>query len=437
MVTSSTSTSSVSGLASGLDTSGIVTELMAIATRPQNALKATLSAEQSAVATLRALNTQVAALATQAKTASTAASWAPSTVTSSLAGVTATSAGTGGASLDLHVVQVASAVRVSFGTTVKPTDVVTSGAPVVVTVGSTSTTLDVGDGSLGSIVNAINSGAYGVTASTVTQSDGTQRLSLQSTSTGDAALSLTGVDGLGAATATAGKNAQIIVGPDTLSSATNTFTSVSGLSITVGAAAVGQDASISVVRDSSTAQAQAQSMVDNLNALLTRLDTVTSYNAASKTQGPLADEGAVSSLRTNLFNSVFPTDGSSLSAYGIQTDRYGKLVFDPTTFAAAYAKNPGEVSAALGGTNGFAARVASVTKAASDPIEGSLTTSQQTRGSEIQRTQSSIDDWDTRLALKKASLTVTYTALETALQKLQSQSTWLTSQLSALNPKSN
>ncbi len=433
MVTTS-STSSVSGLASGLDTAGIISQLMAIETRPQNALKATLASSQSAVTTLQSLNAQVAALTTQATTSSSTANWAPTQVSSSLVGVTATAAGTGGASLDLHVQQVASAARVTFGTTANPADVVTSGAPVQLTVGSTTTTLDVGNGSLGSVVNAINSGAYGVTASTVTQSDGTQRLVLQSGSTGAQTLSLSGVDGLGTATTTAGKDAQIVVGSDTLSSPTNTFTAVSGLSITVSAAAVGQDASISVVSDASTAQAQAQSMVDNLNALLTRLDTVTAYNAATKSQGPLADDGAVSSLRTNLFNSVFPTDGTSLATYGIQTDRYGKLVFDPATFAAAYAKNPNDVSAALGGTTGFASRVAGVTKAASDPVDGSLTKSLQSRGTVITRTQGSIGDWDSRLALKQQSLVTTYSTLETALQKLQSQGTWLTSQLNALNP---
>ncbi len=434
MVTSTTSTSSVSGLASGLDTAGIITQLMAIETRPQDALKSTLSKNQAAVSTLQALNAQVAALATQAKSGSTTASWSPTKVSSSLVGVTASSTGAGAASLDLHVQQVASAARVTYGTTVAPTTVVTSGSPVELTVGATTSTLDVGDGSLGAVVSAINAGAYGVTASTVTQSDGTQRLMLQAASTGAQTISLTGVDGLGAATTTDGQDAQIIVGSDTLSSPTNTFTSVSGLSITVSAAAVGQDASIGVVSDAATAQTQAQSMVDNLNAILTQLDAVTAYNATAKTQGALSDDGAVSSLRTTLFNSVFPTDGTSLASYGIQTDRYGKLVFDPATFAAAYAKNPGDVSTALGGTNGFAARVAAVTTAASDPIDGSLTSSLQSRNTGIQRTQGSIADWDIRLALRKTSLTSTYSALETALQKLQAQSTWLTSQLNALNP---
>ncbi len=434
MVTSTTSTTSVSGLASGLDTAGIISQLMAIEARPQNILKSTLASTQSAITTLQSLNAQVAGLATQATTASTGSGWAPSTVTSSVAGVTATASGTGGASLDLHVLQVASAAKVSFGTTAGTTDVVTSGGVVALTVGSTTSTLDVGNGSLGSLVRAINAGNYGVTASTVTQSDGTFRLSLQSTTTGTQSLSLTGVDGLGPATTTAGRDAQIVVGSDTLSSPTNTFTAVSGLSITVTAAAVGQDASISVSSDTAGAQAQAQSMVDNLNALLSNLDAVTAYSPTTKTHGPLSDDGAVSSLRTNLFNSVFPTDGTSLATYGIQTDRYGKLVFDPATFAAAYAKNPSDVSAALGGTTGFAARVAGVTKAASDPVNGSLTKSLQSRGTVITRTQGSIGDWDIRLALKQQSLTMTYSALETALQKLQSQGTWLTSQLNALNP---
>ncbi|GAA1907668.1 flagellar filament capping protein FliD [Lapillicoccus jejuensis] len=437
-ISSTGSTSSISGLASGLDTASIISQLMQLEAIPQNRLKAQLSSEQTALTSLQSLNAKVASFAIQAKAAATAASWAPTQVTSSLAGVAVSATGTGGASLDLHVQQVASAARVSFGTTVRSSDVVvTTGVPAQLTVGGTTSTLTTGDGTIGSIAAAINNGGYGVTATTITQADGTQRLLIQSSTTGAQALSLTGVDGLGTATTTAGQDAQIVVGSDTLSSPTNTFSAVSGLSITVSAAAVGQDAHVAVTNDPTAARAQAKSLVDNLNAILDQADAGTAYNAASKTQGPLGDDGAVGSLQTALFRSVFPTDGTTLASVGIQTDRYGRLTFDPAAFDKAYQGDPGSVAKALGGPTGFAARIQTVADAASNSVSGSLTASVTSRNSEIRRTQAGIADWDVRLQLKQQTLTTTYTALETALSKLNSQSSWLTSQLNSLNGTSS
>jgi flagellar hook-associated protein 2 len=46
--------------------------------------------------------------------------------------------------------------------------------------------------------------------------------------------------------------------------------------------------------------------------------------------------------------------------------------------------------------------------------------------------QDSIADWDTRLALRQQSLTQQFTAMETALSQLNSQSSWLNGQINAL-----
>jgi flagellar hook-associated protein 2 len=46
--------------------------------------------------------------------------------------------------------------------------------------------------------------------------------------------------------------------------------------------------------------------------------------------------------------------------------------------------------------------------------------------------QDQIDNWDTRLALKKSTLEAQYTALETTMQSLNSQSSYLTSQIAGL-----
>ena len=81
--------------------------------------------------------------------------------------------------------------------------------------------------------------------------------------------------------------------------------------------------------------------------------------------------------------------------------------------------------------DGFAARVASVAKGASD-AEGTLSSAITGRQSGISRMEDAVDEWDRRLQLRRTALERQFTALETALSQMSSQSNWLAGQLSQL-----
>ena len=66
-----------------------------------------------------------------------------------------------------------------------------------------------------------------------------------------------------------------------------------------------------------------------------------------RVKGLLAGDTNVRSVRDQLVNSVFPGDGTSLADLGIQTDRYGKLVFDDAAFTKAYTADPASVQSRL------------------------------------------------------------------------------------------
>jgi flagellar hook-associated protein 2 len=181
-----------------------------------------------------------------------------------------------------------------------------------------------------------------------------------------------------------------------------------------------------------------KSLVDSINDVLSQIDTLTAYNSATKTSGPLGGEVAVRQLRDTLLNTVYPGDGTSLASVGIQTDRDGKLVFDEDAFDQAYTADPSAVQAKFvaGSSDGFAARVQKASTAASDSYTGTITQAVTGHNSTIKGLQDDISDWDTRLALKKDSLTAQYTALETALSQLNSQSSWLSGQINSLSSSS-
>jgi flagellar hook-associated protein 2 len=457
VVTSSSisGTTSISGLVSGLDTSSIITQLMQVEAQTQTNLKTKVTTEQSNVTSLQDLNSAFAALSTAASDLSKTTAWNPTKVTSSSTLVTA-SAGANAVTgpLSLTVGHTALSQRLTFASSAALSGTVTSGSTTVTIdhLDGTTQNIDTGDGSLAGLVRGLNATGTGLKASTVKLDDGTYRLQVVSTATGAASdFALTNADGtdlLGGATVRAGRDAEITVGTDVLHSATNSFTDVgNGLSVTLGSTvADGTAVDLDVTQDTAGMTSKVKSIIDSINAALDKIDSLTAYNSTTKTSGPLATDGAVRELRNSLLEAVYPTDGSSLAGVGVQLDRYGKLVFDADTFSAAYAADPSGTAAKFTGTSGgttatpdsgFATRVAKVAKAASDSASGTITTSINGRNTSIKEMQDSIADWDTRLALRQQTLTTQFTAMETALQQLNSQSSWLTSQIASLPTSSS
>jgi flagellar hook-associated protein 2 len=214
---------------------------------------------------------------------------------------------------------------------------------------------------------------------------------------------------------------------------------VPGVSVTIGAgAAVGSTATIAIAQDSGSVKSSVSALVDQLNAMLTSIDAATAVTTSTTAAGALVGDPTARSLRSALLDTVFgsATTGS-MAAVGIQTDRYGKLVFDADAFAKAYAADPAGVAAkfttgATTAEDGWAARVTSVAQAASNSTNGFITTAIVGRTTTIDRLTESIEGWDDRLVERRATLERTYTSLETALSTLQSQGNWLTSQLASL-----
>ena len=127
-------------------------------------------------------------------------------------------------------------------------------------------------------------------------------------------------------------------------------------------------------------------------------------------------------LRDQLLNTVFGGGTTSMAALGIQTDRYGKLVFDAAAFAKAYAADPAGVAAKFTrgtapATDGWAARVADGGQGRQRPdqrhhhLRDHRPPARRSTGcsDEHRRTGTC------RLELRRTPLERQYTALETAL----------------------
>lgn len=437
-------TSSIGGLASGLDTASIINQLMTLEAASQTKLKSQVTTEQSKVTALQKLNTALQSLATAAKdmAAPTTGTWSTLKATSSNTGVgvTATSAASPGG-FTVTVGQTALTHQVAFTDAHARTDAVTGATTSVVLkrAGEADLEIDTAHGTLEELAAAINAADAGVRATLVrTGSSGGVdqfRLLVESSATGAAqAFELTDSAGtalLGGATVRAGRDASIDIGGITATSTSNTFADVvPGVTITLGPSATGT-ADLAVTRDTDGRSAAAKGFVDQLNAILTQVGTLTSNTTDAK--GTLAGDSTLRRVAGALQDAVFPPDGTSMAKFGIQVDRYGKVTFDADKFAESYQADPVATTAAFTGSGGFAARVEAVAKAASDKYDGSVTNAITTHTSTISRLNASIEKWDDRLELRRATLERQYTALEKALSQLNSQSSWLSSQLDALS----
>jgi len=457
------------GLSSGIDYTTMITQLMQIEAQPQDLLKTQLKDVQNDAKAYRQINTALASLssAAQALTATGLTGGRKATVSSTTAAATAGATAVPGSSVSFTVAQLASAqTSLSAGTWASSTGPMKSasdstgslpGWPLTVVQGGKTTTIKLASGaSLNDAAAAINTSATGLSAAVIQLDSTHYKLQITGAATGDAgSFSLqSGSDPTGQAftTTTAAQNAKIKMGTMTATSSSNTFNELlTGVSVTVSQVtpADGAATTLTVSNDTSAVTSKVKAMVDAANTALTTIQSFTdsSLGSTAALKGNWTMTNLATQIRTQLSSAV---GGSAPSLAGIKLERDGSITFDATKFATALAADPGLMQTIVGGTtgpgtdkidhtpddtitvDGMAARLSVLAERASDSATGMITTlanSQDTRSKDIQK---QIDAWTDRLALRKDALTAQFNAMETALGTLQSQSTWLTSQLKSL-----
>jgi flagellar hook-associated protein 2 len=447
----------VDGLVSGLDTTSLINSLMQVEGVPQTLLKNKVSASQAYISALQALNTKVASLAGLAAKMAKPAALDLYSAKSSAASVSA-SATTGAAAgqLDLVVGKLAQAQKsVSDAMATWP------GASSTLTIKSNDGKLHeitAASTSLDDVVSAINSSDAGVTATKVAVGGGNYRLQFSSNTLGidsaftvypgssadvtaNAALPLptTQIQGAQDASVTiwAGSGAEQII-----TSKSNTFTDLlPGVSITVSARSV-DPVTVTVARDDAAISKQASDLVSSLNSIFSEVTSKSTVTTSTDSSGTSSTKGGVFTSDSTardvnqklLSAATLPVNGRSPSEFGISINKAGNIDFDAEKFNAAMAKEPAATQSTV---QEIASRVAAAATIASDKYNGSLTTKITGQQSEVEGLGLQIDDWDRRLTSRRKTLEATYSALEVALSKLNSQSGYLTSQLAGLPSSSS
>jgi flagellar hook-associated protein 2 len=436
---------SVDGLISGLDTTALISQLVAAEGATQTRLKSRMTETQTAAAAFRSINTKVDALRAAAEDLAKTTTWAAAKATSSSPAATVASTGTpqtGQLSFTVKSLATAHSVLSDGRWAARDTDF--GAAQLTFTAGGTTTTVDVGGtGTLADAVKAINASSAGVTAAAVQLEGGQFALMVTAKKTGAAnSFSIGGAGTFPPLVPASDAKVRLggAAGP-AVTSATNTFADLlPGGAITVTAETT-TPVTISVVADPEAVAAKVQSFVDAANAALAE---IRKHSNSSSAGAVLKGDLTLSRLTGDILGAVsraIGTDGSAGTA-GVQLKRDGTVTFDKPTFLAGLQSNPEKTQRLFTGTpaagttpavEGIGQRMQAVTKAATDATTGSLTSLAQGKDALVRDFQERIDDWDVRLAARKETLTRQFTAMETALSSLKQQSSWLAGQLSSLS----
>ncbi len=238
------------------------------------------------------------------------------------------------------------------------------------TVGSMSAdNLSLGDGSLDSVVAAVNSAGLGVTANALQVGTDSYALEVTSDATGSAAATTVDTQafassGLGALeTTTAAQDAVVSlggVGGYQVTSDSNTVTGLlPGVSVQLAQASA-TPVTITVSPDGSQVAGEVQTLVSAANQVLSTISTDTAYDEQTGVAAPLDGDTSLTSLAQQVLSMVgnavgtsgSGSDGTAGESAGVAITSQGTITFNQTAFEAAYAKDPAAVQALFteGGT---------------------------------------------------------------------------------------
>ena len=483
MSVSSTTATNVSNALSGLsgyDFSGIVDSLVSVYKLPETRMVTKQTTIQTTKDAWRDVNTRISALEATLTGLSDSTTWTATQVTSSNTNLLSATTGINAVQgvYNIKVINTAQAQTVTStlqavsSATVATT--LTAGT-FTITIGGVAKTVSVSAGdSLQTIADSINNAKAGVSA-TVVQVTGGYQLAITTRQTGSTnAASFANVTGtvltdlgiLNGSILNESQTAQdaklTINGIQNITSATNTVTSViPGVTLNINGADNGvSNITLNVTADNSTAQTKIKAFVDQYNSTMDFIETKLSYDSITKKTGDLLGDQTLQGIQEHLRSLVSGTLNNptgpylTLSSIGVSTSGqdYGKdatLSFDTSKFATAMAANPQSVANLFGAAAGGVTPITGTTntQGLANILEnylhpmvmygGSFATQQSGYDTQLTDLKTQIADFETRATAYQAQQKLKFANLETILAGLNSQGSWLTSQINAMNAQSS
>ncbi len=280
--------------------------------------------------------------------------------------------------------------------------------------------------SLSTLAGDINGQSLGVTASVVSDGNGSSHLSIVNSTTGNASgITITNTSPQ-FTQATSGADALLTVDGIPISSASNTVTgAVSGLTINLLGAEPNTNVTLTATPNSSTITSAINQFVTDYNTLMGEVNSEFTYNSNASAP-PLEGDSTVEMLQNYLLGAgSYSASGdgsvSTLGSLGISMNNDGTLTVDNTTLGDAIQNNFSNVQQFFQGTalNGFASSLSNQLQNLTEPSNGAFTIELSNMQSDYNGLQDDITNFQNNYIVPlQASLTAEYNSAEIALQEL-------------------
>jgi len=289
--------------------------------------------------------------------------------------------------------------------------------PITLTAGTNDT--------LSTLASYINTQNLGVTASVVTDANGS-RLALVSQSTGTpSALAITGnTTNLNFDTPSGGTNASLTLNGIPYSSTSNTITgAIPGVTLNLANASPNEAVQVTVGTDTGQITNAINNFVSAYNQVIGDINQEVTINPNTNAQGPLGTDSSVTNLQSSLLtDAAFSVSGNSgyvnLASLGINTNNDGTLTVDSSQLASELSTNPAAVqnffqnTASTGFANNFNTDLTNLT----NPTTGPLNTDLTQNSAEQADLTNSINNFETQLTAQQTALTAEYDQVNATLQ---------------------
>ena len=442
--------STINGLGSGLDISGIVKALASAEKAPKqtqiNNQTTTATTSLSAIGSVKsALETFRAAVA-KLNTASSFSGLASSSSDEAIAKIKLGDGASSG-NYALEVTQLATASKISTQIYEKTSTIVNdSGESQTLTInqGSATHSVNIAAGAtLQQARDTINDQlqSKGITANIVTDASGS-RLIFSSTKMGEGTELTLGGDASmaqGVSTIAKPQNAKYTLDGLALESASNTVTgAISGVDITLVKEG---KSNLAVTSNSDTLKTSVKSFVTAYNALMTTINTQTKVTTgadgaatgSAALTGDATMRSLVNSVRNEISHSVGATGLRTLSQLGINTvQKTGLLEFNDTKWDTAVKTYGADINNLFTGKDGLLTRMTNVTEEYTK-AGGILASRQTSLTNQLKELEESQQALDRRIDSLTDTLTKKYNAMDTMVAQLKATSDSVMTTLNALN----
>lgn len=460
MVSVSSSISTALGIGSGIDTGSLVSSLVSAARDPkQQAISGRQSLNSARISALASASSSIDTFADALNSLLSGAGYAgtPGSNDPSIASVSPLPGGVPALPVQLEVEQLASAQVLASTPVATPAAALGLGS-FTLTVGGQTAAIDITstNNSYAGLASAINASGLGVTATVVTDNQGT-RLIMKGASgaanaftftkaSGDASLDAFTWDGAAGGMARQAQAMDSIIHVDGVRqqySGNTIDTAIAHLRIDLNKAAPGTQITLASTEPTTSMRDLMVEFVDAYNTMMKALNTATATGADPSSSGVLNSESAARDMKRQLSRmtgTALATGGAyrTLVDLGVKTSRDGTLTLDTKVLDAAIAADPAAItqmlnpavkSVATPGLAGLMDNVRDSIKAK----DGALASSQAKYKALAEELTRQLEKLDEQMDTYEARLTATYSKMETRLTALKATQSYLDQQIAIWN----